>query len=73
MRHSTSAPTIAGCWVARPTGDGFRVVDASPHHPAGEGISASGRSSDPAIVRAVEALSICRDKMKEPRRHAAHA
>jgi exopolyphosphatase/guanosine-5'-triphosphate,3'-diphosphate pyrophosphatase len=29
----------------------------------GEGISASGRISDPAITRAVEALSICRDKM----------
>jgi exopolyphosphatase/guanosine-5'-triphosphate,3'-diphosphate pyrophosphatase len=29
----------------------------------GEGVSASGRISEPAIVRAVEALAICRDKM----------
>jgi exopolyphosphatase/guanosine-5'-triphosphate,3'-diphosphate pyrophosphatase len=51
--------------VARPTGDGFRVVDAfSRIIRLGEGISTSGRISDPAIERAVEALSICRDKMK---------
>jgi len=50
--------------VARPTGDGFRVVDAfSRIIRLGEGISASGRISDVAIVRAVEALGICRDKM----------
>src|SRR5262245_52305102 len=51
--------------VARPTGDGFRVVDAfSRIIRLGEGISASGRISDAAISRAVEALAICRDKMK---------
>jgi exopolyphosphatase / guanosine-5'-triphosphate,3'-diphosphate pyrophosphatase len=51
--------------VARPTGDSFRVIDAfSRIIRLGEGISASGRISDPAIVRAVEALGICRDKMK---------
>jgi exopolyphosphatase/guanosine-5'-triphosphate,3'-diphosphate pyrophosphatase len=51
--------------VARPTGDGFRVIDAfSRIIRLGEGISASGRISDAAIVRAVEALAICRDKMK---------
>jgi exopolyphosphatase / guanosine-5'-triphosphate,3'-diphosphate pyrophosphatase len=51
--------------VARPTGDGFRVVDAfSRIIRLGEGVSASGRISDPAIGRAVEALAICRDKMK---------
>lgn len=50
--------------VARPTGDGFRVVDAfSRIIRLGAGISASGRISDPAIARAVEALAICRDKM----------
>jgi exopolyphosphatase / guanosine-5'-triphosphate,3'-diphosphate pyrophosphatase len=50
--------------VARPTGDAFRVVDAfSRIIRLGEGISASGRISDGAIVRAVEALGICRDKM----------
>src|SRR5262249_39245515 len=51
--------------VARPTGDAFRGVDAfSRIIRRGEGVSASGRISDPAIVRAVEALAICRDKMK---------
>src|SRR5206468_3040533 len=30
----------------------------------GEGVSASGRISEAAITRAVEALGICRDKMK---------
>jgi exopolyphosphatase / guanosine-5'-triphosphate,3'-diphosphate pyrophosphatase len=50
--------------VARPTGDGFRVVDAfSRIIRLGEGVSASGRISDAAIARAVEALAICRDKM----------
>src|SRR5262245_13126642 len=50
--------------VARPTGDGFRVVDAfSRIIRLGEGISSSGRISDGAIARAVEALGVCRDKM----------
>jgi exopolyphosphatase / guanosine-5'-triphosphate,3'-diphosphate pyrophosphatase len=50
--------------VARPTGDGFRVIDAfSRIIRLGEGVSASGRISEPAIARAVEALTICRDKM----------
>jgi exopolyphosphatase/guanosine-5'-triphosphate,3'-diphosphate pyrophosphatase len=51
--------------VARSTGDAFRVVDAfSRIIRLGEGITASGRLSDAAIGRAVEALAICRDKMK---------
>jgi exopolyphosphatase/guanosine-5'-triphosphate,3'-diphosphate pyrophosphatase len=51
--------------VARPAGDGFRVVDAfSRIIRLGEGMSASGRLSEAAISRAVEALAICRDKMK---------
>jgi len=51
--------------VARSTGDSFRVVDAfSRIIRLGEGISASGRISEAAIERAVEALAICRDKMK---------
>ena len=51
--------------VARPTGDSFRVIDAfSRIIRLGEGISASGRISDAAIERAVDALGICRDKMK---------
>jgi exopolyphosphatase/guanosine-5'-triphosphate,3'-diphosphate pyrophosphatase len=50
--------------VARPTADGFRVIDAfSRIIRLGEGVSISGRISDAAIGRAVEALAICRDKM----------
>src|SRR3989440_6974509 len=51
--------------VARPNGDSFRVIDAfSRIIRLGEGVSASGRISEAAIARAVEALGICRDKMK---------
>lgn len=51
--------------VARPTHDGFRVIDAfSRIIRLGEGIGASGRLGEPAIGRAIEVLSICRDKMR---------
>src|SRR5258706_279169 len=51
--------------VARPTGDSFRVVDAfSRIIRPGEGVSTSGGISDAAIARAVSALAICRDKMR---------
>ena len=51
--------------VARPTGDSFRVVDAfSRIIRLGEGVSISGRLSDAAIDRAVAALAICRNKMR---------
>jgi len=51
--------------VARPTDDGFRVVDAfSRIIRLGEGVSASGRLSEAAIDRALSALGVCRDKMK---------
>jgi exopolyphosphatase/guanosine-5'-triphosphate,3'-diphosphate pyrophosphatase len=51
--------------VARPSGDGFHVIDAfSRIIRLGEGVSASGRLNEAAIERAVDALSICRDKMK---------
>ena len=50
--------------VARPTSEGFRVVDAfSRIIRLGEGIAASGRISEAAIARAVDALLICRNKM----------
>jgi exopolyphosphatase / guanosine-5'-triphosphate,3'-diphosphate pyrophosphatase len=50
--------------IARPAGDGFRVVDAfSRIIRLGEGVAASRRISDAAIARAVEALQVCRDKM----------
>jgi exopolyphosphatase/guanosine-5'-triphosphate,3'-diphosphate pyrophosphatase len=51
--------------VARATRDGFRVIDAfSRIIRLGEGVSSSGLLSEAAIVRAVEALRICRAKMK---------
>ncbi|HET7847794.1 MAG TPA: Ppx/GppA phosphatase family protein [Pseudolabrys sp.] len=51
--------------VARPAGDGFRVIDAfSRIIRLGEGVSVSGRISEAAIGRAVAALTVCRDKMK---------
>src|SRR5215475_9472747 len=51
--------------VARPAGEGFRVVDAfSRIIRLGEGVSASGRLSDAAVTRAIAALAICRNKMK---------
>ena len=50
--------------IARPTADGFRVVDAfSRIIRLGEGVAASRRISEAAIARAVEALLVCRDKM----------
>jgi len=50
--------------VARPAREGFRVIDAfSRIIRLGEGMGASGRLGDAAIERALEALSICRDKM----------
>jgi exopolyphosphatase/guanosine-5'-triphosphate,3'-diphosphate pyrophosphatase len=51
--------------VARPIREGFRVIDAfSRIIRLGEGMAASGRLGDAAIGRALEALAICRDKMK---------
>jgi exopolyphosphatase / guanosine-5'-triphosphate,3'-diphosphate pyrophosphatase len=51
--------------IARPTTNGFRVVDAfSRIIRLGEGVAASRRISEAAIARAVEALLVCRDKMR---------
>ncbi len=51
--------------VARPAGDGFRVIDAfSRIIRLGEGVSVSGRLSEAAVERALAALAICRSKMK---------
>ncbi len=50
--------------IARPTSDGFRVIDAfSRIIRLGEGVAASRRISEAAVGRAVEALQVCRDKM----------
>ncbi len=64
-RRSISAPTIAGCWSrARPARASGSIDAFSRIIRLGEGISATGRISDPAIDRAVDALGICRDKMR---------
>src|SRR5258708_12246920 len=50
--------------IARPSGGGFRVIDAFARIiRLGEGLSATGRLSEAAITRAVGALAVCRDKM----------
>ena len=50
--------------VARPTADGFRVVDAfSRIIRLGEGVAASCRISEAAITRAVEARLVCRERV----------
>src|SRR6478752_1730744 len=59
--------------VARPIREGFRVVDAfSRIIRLGEGMAASGRLGEAAIERTIEALSICRDKMRNRAVTRAH-
>ncbi len=51
--------------IARPSYGGFRVIDAfSRIVRLGEGLSQSGKLCDSAIERTMEALRICRDKMR---------
>ncbi len=51
--------------IARPSGDGFTVVDAfSRIVRLGEGLAATGKLSDLAMDRAVSALSVCADKLR---------
>jgi exopolyphosphatase/guanosine-5'-triphosphate,3'-diphosphate pyrophosphatase len=50
--------------IARPSNDGFVVVDAfSRIVRLGEGLAASGRLSQAAMDRALSALSVCADKL----------
>jgi len=50
--------------LARPDGEGFRVIDAfSRIIRLGEGITSSGRLSETAIDRAIEALKVCTEKL----------
>jgi len=51
--------------IAKPAGRGFRVVDAfSRIVRLGQGLSQSGRLSEEAIERTLDALVVCRDKMR---------
>lgn len=69
-----SGPTVYGALdlgtnncrllVARPSRRGFQVVDAfSRIIRLGEGVSQTGRLSDAAIERTLEALKVCSDKL----------
>ncbi len=50
--------------LARPSRRGFRVVDAfSRIIRLGEGVSQSGKLSDPAMSRTIEALKVCAGKL----------
>ncbi len=54
--------------VARPTEEGFTVVDAfSRVVRLGEGLGTSGRISQDAMDRAVAALSVCAEKLRRRR------
>jgi exopolyphosphatase/guanosine-5'-triphosphate,3'-diphosphate pyrophosphatase len=54
--------------VARPAPDGFRVIDSfSRVVRLGEGLGGSGRLSEPAMARAVEALRVCAAKLRRNR------
>jgi exopolyphosphatase/guanosine-5'-triphosphate,3'-diphosphate pyrophosphatase len=51
--------------IARPAYGGFRVIDAfSRIVRLGEGLSQTGRLSQAAVERTLEALRVCRDKMR---------
>ena len=54
--------------VARPTGSTFRVIDAfSRIVRLGEGLAATGRLNGNAMNRAVDALAVCAQKMRDRR------
>ncbi|MCL2713917.1 MAG: Ppx/GppA family phosphatase [Alphaproteobacteria bacterium] len=52
--------------IAHPTKEGFRVVDSfSRIIRLGEGITASGYINEAAMARAISALVVCRDKIRQ--------
>jgi exopolyphosphatase/guanosine-5'-triphosphate,3'-diphosphate pyrophosphatase len=54
--------------VARPSRRGFKVIDAfSRIIRLGEGVTASGRLSDAAVERTIEALQVCASKIRRHR------
>jgi exopolyphosphatase/guanosine-5'-triphosphate,3'-diphosphate pyrophosphatase len=58
--------------LARPSRRGFRVVDAfSRIIRLGEGVSQSGRLSDAAMTRTIDALRICANKLERAGTHRA--
>jgi exopolyphosphatase/guanosine-5'-triphosphate,3'-diphosphate pyrophosphatase len=72
LRHTYAALDLGtnNCrlLVARPTENGFTVIDAfSRVVRLGEGLATSGRISEAAIERALAALSVCADKLRRRR------
>ena len=60
--------------IARPSGDDFVIVDAySRIVRLGEGMTVSGRISDAAISRAVDALAVCGEKLRRRSVHLSRA
>lgn len=60
--------------IARPAPDGFTIVDAfSRIVRLGEGLTASGRISDHAMERAIDALAVCADKLARRRVNLSRA
>jgi exopolyphosphatase/guanosine-5'-triphosphate,3'-diphosphate pyrophosphatase len=58
--------------LARPSRRGFRVVDAfSRIIRLGEGISQSGVLSEPAMIRTIDALRVCAQKLERAGTHRA--
>ena len=76
-RHLRDRPTFAALdlgtnncrlLIARPNGAGFTIVDAfSKIVRLGEGLVSSGRISDAASDRAIDALRVCADKLRRRR------
>jgi exopolyphosphatase/guanosine-5'-triphosphate,3'-diphosphate pyrophosphatase len=60
--------------IARPQGDRFAVIDAfSRIVRLGEGLTATGRLSDAAMMRTLSALHICADKLQRRDVHLSRA
>ncbi|MEJ6010667.1 Ppx/GppA phosphatase family protein [Novosphingobium aquae] len=60
--------------IARPSGEHFVVIDAfSRVVRLGEGLAQSGRLSDEAMDRAVEALRVCGEKLRKRNVHLARS
>ncbi len=60
--------------IARPTNDGFVVIDAfSRVVRLGEGLAQTGRLSDEAMDRALGALHVCADKLRRRNVHLARS
>jgi exopolyphosphatase / guanosine-5'-triphosphate,3'-diphosphate pyrophosphatase len=60
--------------IARPVPDGFTIIDAfSRIVRLGEGMTASGRICDNAMQRAIDALSICAEKLARRRVNLSRA